>query len=114
MKKKISRFLLKLARRIDRSVVFEDIPTARELGLCIHIAKNDVRSFRKEHPEVKSHREGLRLLVEEAKWQVAGAIGRAFVKKGIIDYDVKKTNLVADVTGTVFIYGGEEKESAGN
>lgn len=112
MKKKISRFLLKVARRLDSTVVFEDIPAARQLGLCIHIAKKDVRNFRAEHPEVKSHREGLRLLVEEAKWQVAGAIGRAFVKKNIIDYDIKKTSLVADVTGTVYIYGGEETEEA--
>lgn len=111
MKKKLSRFLLKLARRIDKTVVFEDIPTARELGLCIHIAKSDVRNFRKEHQDIKSHRKGLHLLIEEAKWQVAGAIGRAFIQKDIINFDIKKTNLVADVTGTVYIYGKETKDT---
>ena len=111
MKKKIARILFKLARRLDKSIVFEDVPTARPMGICIHIAKKDVRDFRKEHPQVKSHREGLKLLIDEAKWRIAGAIGRGMVNNNVIDFDVRKTPFVADVSGVVFIYT-DEKETA--
>lgn len=109
MKKKIARILFKWARRLDKTIVFEDIPTARPMGICIHISKKDVRSFRKEHQGIKSHREGLRLLVDEAKWRIAGAIGRGMVEKNVISFDVKKTPYVADVSGIAYLYTDEKE-----
>lgn len=111
MKERIAKILLKWARLLDKNVVFEDIPTARPMGICIHISKKDVRGFRKEHPQVKSHREGLKLLIDEAKWRIAGAIGRGMVEKKVIDFDVKKTLYVADVSGIAYLYT-DEKETA--
>lgn len=111
MKKKLSRFLFKVAKWLNPTIALENTKDARPMGLCIHISKKDVRSFRKEHPEVKSHREGLRLLINEAKWRVAGAIGRGMMEKGVIDFDVKKTLYVADVSGIAFLYGGKEEDT---
>lgn len=112
MKKKVSRFLIKVAKWLDPSAMFENLADARQMGLCIHISKKDVRDFRKEHPKVKSHREGLKLLVEESKWQVAGAIGRGMMKKNVIVFDIKKTPYVADVSGTVYLYAPKEESTA--
>lgn len=113
MKKKISRWLFWLAKRLYPSVVLENVQDAKPFGLCIHISKKDVKDFRKHHPEIKSHREGMRLLVDEAKWRVAGAIGRGMMEKKVIDFDVKKTLYVADVSGVVFVYGNS-KETKGD
>ena len=108
MKKRISRWLVWLAQRIYPAVKY-DIPQAKPMGLCVHISKKDVKDFRKDHPEIKSHREGLRVLIEEAKWRIAGAIGRGMIKKGVISFDTKKTLYVADVSGIAFVYGDKEE-----
>ena len=109
MRKKLARILLQWARRLDKSVVYNDVPTARPMGICVHISKKDVRGFRKEHPQVKSHREGLKLLIDEAKWRIAGAIGRGMVEKKVIDFDVRKTPYVADVYGIAYLYTDEKE-----
>lgn len=114
MKKKISRLLLKLAKWLYPVILDENAPSARPMGLCIHITKKDVRDFRKKHPEIKSHREGLRILIDEAKWRLAGTIGRGMMEKGVINYNVKKTLYVADVSGVAFLYGGEESTAKAN
>lgn len=112
MKKKLSRWLVKAAKWLNPSVILENTKEARPMGLCIHISKKDVRDFRKTHPEIKSHREGMKVLVEEAKWRIAGAIGRGMMEKGVIDFGVKQTLYVADVSGVAYVYGGENKGQA--
>ena len=82
------------------------------MGLCVHISKKDVRDFRKHHPEIKSHREGMKVLIEEAKWRIAGAIGRGMMDKKVINFDVNKTLYVADVSGMAYVYGGEDRGQA--
>lgn len=111
MKKKVSRFLVKVAKWLYPSVMFENVLEARQMGLCIHISKKDVRTFRKDHPSVKSHRDGLKLLIEESKWQVAGAIGRGMMKKNAIVFDIKKTPYVADVSGIAYLYAPKEEKT---
>ena len=109
MKRKISRLLLKAARWLCPSIAFEDAPCARAMGLCIHISKKDVRDLRKGNPSIKSHREGVKALVKEAEWQIAGAIGRGLMERGVIDFDVKKNLFSADVNGIVYVYCHEEE-----
>lgn len=84
------------------------------MGLCVHISKKDVRDFRKHHPEIKSHREGMKVLIEEAKWRIAGAIGRGMMEKGVINFGTTKTLYVADVSGVAYVYGGKDKEQTDN
>ena len=84
------------------------------MGLCIHISKKDIRNFRKEHPEIKTHREGMKVLIEEAKWRIAGAIGRGMMEKNVIGFDIKKTLYVADVSGVAFVYGGKKESEHTN
>ena len=110
MKKKLSQWLVKAAKWLNPSVILENTIEARPMGLCIHISKKDVRDFRKTHPEIKSHREGMKVLVEEAKWRIAGAIGRGMMEKGVIDFGVKQTLYVVDVSGVAYVYGGKEKD----
>ena len=112
MKKKLSQWLFSLAQRLNPSITLENTKEARPMGLCVHISKKDVRDFRKHHPEIKSHREGMKILVEEAKWRIAGAIGRGMMDKKVINFDVNKTLYVADVSGVAYVYGGEYKGQA--
>lgn len=110
MKKSISRWLFALAKLLNPAVELESNQEARPMGLCIHISKKDVRDFRKNNPEIKSHREGMKVLIEEAKWRVAGAIGRGMMDKGIINFTTKKTLYVADVSGVAFVYDAKESQ----
>ena len=48
----------------------------------------------------------MKVLIKEAKWRVAGAIGRGLMEKNVIMFDIKKTLYVADVSGVAFVYGG--------
>lgn len=108
MKKKIAKLLLKWSRKLNPDIIFDDIPEARQMGITLHITKKDVRNWRKNNPECKSHRQGLQALIEEAKWRVAGAIGRGLMKNKTIHFDVKKTLYVADVSGSIFVYAEKE------
>lgn len=110
MKKKLSQWLFSFAQWLYPAITLENTKEARPMGICIHISKKDVRDFRKHHPEIKSHREGMKVLVEEAKWRIAGAIGRGMMEKSVIDFDVKKTLYVANVSGVAYVYGGKEKD----
>lgn len=112
MRQKISRLLVKLAQWFYKDIAFENIPEARPMGLCIHISKKDVRDFRKEHPEIKSHREGMKVLVNEAKWRIAGAIGRGMMEKGVIKFNTNKTLYVADVSGVAYMYAEKDFNGA--
>lgn len=109
MKKKLSQWLFSLARWLNPAITLENTHDARPMGLCVHISKKDVRDFRKHHPEIKSHREGMKVLIEEAKWRIAGAIGRGLMEKHIITFNTKKTLYVADVSGIAFVYGNDEQ-----
>lgn len=113
MKKKLSYWLLGAAKWLYPAIITENSEEARPMGLCVHISKKDVRDFRKHHSEIKSHREGMKVLIEEAKWRIAGAIGRGMMDKGVVNYDVTKTLYVADVIGVAYVYGGEDKGQAG-
>ena len=111
MKKRIARLLVKWAQKLNPSVAFENAPNVRQMSITLHITKKDVREWRKKHPECKSHRQGLKSLIEEAKWQVAGAIGRGLMDKGSIDFNIKSTLYVADVTGSIHLYTNGEQGS---
>ena len=110
MKKKLSRWLVEVAKWLNPSVILESTTKARAMGLCIHISKKDVREFRKKHPVIKSHREGMKVLINEAKWRIAGAIGRGMIEKNVISFDVNKTLYVADVSGVAFVYDSKKED----
>ena len=114
MKHKLSRMLVKLAQWLYPSIAFENAPQARQMGITLHITKKDVKEWRKEHPECKSHRQGLKSLIEEAKWQVAGTIGRGLMKNNAIDFEVHKTLYVADVSGSIYLYAKQDNGSEEN
>ena len=63
MKKKLSEWLVRLACKLNPQVEVRDGYVARQLGIGIHITKNDVRRFRKLNPMYDSHRKGLEALV---------------------------------------------------
>ena len=106
MKKRISEWLLRLAKLLDPQKEIETIDryTARQLGIGYHISKSDVRKFRKEHPEYTSHRKGLDALVEDTKTIIFGHIVAGIKDKNLVDYNVKKSLWTADVTGILNVY----------
>lgn len=106
MKKRIAKWLVKLAKRLDAHAEFEAVDhyTARRLGTGYHITKADVKSFRKEHPEYTSHRRGLDALVQDTKSVILGHIVAGILDNGLVDYKVKKSFWTADVIGTLNVY----------
>lgn len=112
MKKKLAKILLKWAQSLNPSIAFENAPQVRQMGITLHITKKDVKDWRKLHPEVQSHRQGLKSLIEEAKYRVAGAIGRGLIDKKAIDFEIHKTLYVADVSGSIFLYVAHDDDSA--
>lgn len=114
MRKKLSQLIFSLAQWLNPNVILENSKAARPMGLCIHISKKDVRDFRKDNDGRISHRESMKLLIEEAKWRIAGAIGRGMMEKGVINFETNKTLYVADVSGIAYVYGGEETTTQTN
>jgi len=114
MKKKIAQWLLRLAKRLDpqKEFILADQYEPKALGIGYHITKNDVREYRKHNPEIKSHREGLKRLIEDQKKEIGTNIFAAIYKNDLIDYNVKKTLWVADVTGRLYVYTPKVEESA--
>ena len=108
MKRKLARLFRNWAKRLDPYYPCANESTIRQIGITIHITKKDVRDWRKDHPECKSHRQGLRSLIEEAKWRVAGAIGRGLMKKKAIDFKIHSTLYVADVSGSIYLYAPQD------
>ena len=60
MKKKLSRLFMMWAQKLNPAIQYENVPFARQMGITLHITKKDIREWRKNHPECKSHRQGER------------------------------------------------------
>ena len=110
MKKTIAKWLMRLAVWLDPMCTVRHQKHAKPMGLCVHITKKDVRDYRKDRPNIKSHREGMRALIEEAKWRVAGAIGRGLMEKGLVQFHTSSTLYTADVSGVAFVYDKEKAD----
>lgn len=111
MKKQIAKWLVGLAGRLDPEVEKKDGYVARQVGIGIHIAKSDVRKFRKLNPQFTSHRKGLTALIEDAKNKALMNILAALKENDVVEYDVHRTPWVADVKVSLKVYvrnDGEE------
>ena len=106
MKKRIAQWLVIMARRLDPQRDYELVENykATQLGIGYHIAKSDVRKFRKEHPEYTSHRKGLDALIEDTKDVILGNIVAGIKQGNLVDYKIKKSLWTADITGTLKLY----------
>ncbi len=101
--------LVWLAGKLDQSVEKKDGYVARQVGIGIHITKNDVKKFRKVNPQYKSHREGLKALVEDTKRKAVINLVEGMRQNGVIDYDVKTTLWTAEVKAKIGVYVPKEK-----
>ena len=109
MKKRIAEWLVSLAGRLDPKVEQKDGYVARQLGIGIHITKNDVRRFRKLNPMYDSHRKGLEALVEDTKDKALMNILAGLKQNGVVEYKVKRTPWVADVSVSLKVYVPNEE-----
>lgn len=106
MKETIARWLVSIAKKLSpqKDVEEKDFYEAKQIGVCYHIAKADVKKYRGMHPEIKSYREGLSKLIVETKDIVLGSIAAGLKQKKVVEYEVKKTMWTADVTGILNVY----------
>ena len=104
MKKQIAKWLMSLAERLDPKVEQKDGYVARQVGIGIHITKNDVKNFRKLNPQYDSHRKGLNALIEDTKKKSLLNIVAGLIQNGAVEFDVSKTFLVADVRTILRVY----------
>lgn len=108
MKKRIAKWLVSLAGKLDPKVEEKDGYVARQVGIGIHIAKNDVRKFRKCNPQFNSHRKGLDALIEDTKKKSLFNILTTLMEKGVVDFQIKRTPWTADVKTILRVYVSEE------
>ena len=106
MKEKLATLLIKAARKLcpKRDIELMVHCEPKELGVCYHITKSDVKHYRKKHAEYKSHREALAALIEDTKGLVLGSIAAGLKEKKVIEYEIRKTPYTADVIGTLNVY----------
>lgn len=111
MRKRLAKWLIGVAKRLDpqKEFVLAEVHEPKKLGIGYHITKNDVKRYRKENPQFKSHREALSALIEDTKKEVGTNIFAGIYKNNLINYKVRKTLWVADVIGELFVYGKKEK-----
>lgn len=111
MRKMLANLLVRLARRIYPQKDFQLVEgfEPKKLGIGYHITKNDVRKYRKDHPEYNSHRKALDALIEDTKKEIGTNIFAGIYKHNLIDYKINKTLYVADVRGTLNVYASKEK-----
>ncbi len=111
MKEKIAAWLVRLAKRIypKRDFIYAAVYEPKKLGIGYHISKKDVLEYRKQNPQYKSHRQALMALIEDTKKEIGTNIFASVYKNNLIDYKVRKTPFVADVTGDLFVYVRKEK-----
>lgn len=109
MKKQLAKWLVSMAGKLDPRVEVKDDYVARQVGIGIHITKNDVRKFRKLNPVYDSHRKGLDALIEDTKKKALLNILTSLVENGVVEYDVSKTLWVADVKTILKVYVPKEK-----
>ena len=109
MKKHLAKMLVWLAGKLDQSVEKKDGYVARQVGIGIHITKNDVKKFRKVNPQYKSHREGLKALVEDTKRKAVINLVEGMRQNGVIDYKVNSSLWTADVKVKIGVYVPKEK-----
>lgn len=84
----------------------------KKMGIGFHVTRRAVRDYKKSHPEVKSHKEALDYVIEDTKMRIAGCIAKGLYDKGCVDFTITKNSYVANVTGSVYLYGKEETTEA--
>ena len=114
MKEKIANWLLSLARRLcpQKEFTLAEVYEPKKLGIGYHITKSDVREYRKHNHQFKSHRQALNAIIEDTKKEIGMNILAGAYKNELIDYKVRKTLYVADVTGDLYVYVPTKQQSA--
>jgi len=106
LKKCISKWLFSIARRLDPQREFEKVDNykAKKLQVGYRIKKSDVRKYHESHPEIKSQKECLRLMIEDTKSIIFGNIVAGIVDNNLVEYEVKKMLMNATVKGVLNVY----------
>ena len=114
MKEKIAHLLVRLAKWLcpREEFALSNLHEPKKIGIGYHITKADVRKFRVDNPQYKSHRKALNAIVEDTKKEIIRNIVASIVKNDLIQYSVHKTLYVADVIGKLYVYA-PQKETDG-
>lgn len=111
MKKGISKWLIKLAEKINpqerlSSIERVDNYEAKKLGICLVQTKKEIKDYRKKmkNDEGWSNRKADEMLIKEIKGEVRQSIIHSINQRGLIEYSVKKDGREIAVTGEIKIY----------
>lgn len=115
MRKNISRWLIKLAQKINpqerlNSIELVDNYEAKKLGVKLGCSKKEIKDYRKKKKldEGWSNRKADEMLIKEVKNDVRQSIIRSIDQKGLIEYSVEKDNGEFLVSGEIKVYIKEE------
>lgn len=107
MKKRLAKWFLLVANRLDREIVVERFKAIedyepKKIGLNIEVTKKDVKKFRKNDKENQSLRKSKQTIITEAQKKIQQEIFEAISRNHLIEYDVFKK-------GDGFVVSGELK-----
>ena len=110
IRKKLSDLLLRLALLLNPGAVLERTPTVKKLGLGIKVTKNDVKKYRRLHPECRSSRKALDEVVKMSRNQIGLSIVQGIRERQLICYSERRCWYGAEITGELFLYAPEEED----
>ena len=113
MRKKLAKWLLLAAKKLEPSEVFSlaDKYEPKKLGIGFHISKKDIKEYRMRNPNMKSNREALSYMIKDTKKEIGISILAGAYKNGLIRYKVRSTLWSADVVGELYVYEKSEESN---
>lgn len=115
MRKRISDWLVKLAKKINpqerlSSIERIDYYEAKKLGICLGRTKKEIKEYRKKmkHDEGWSNRKADEMLIKEAKSEVRQSIISSINQRGLIEFHVEKVGDELHVSGEIKVYVKKE------
>ena len=109
MKKRLAKWLLLVAKRLDSDARIENAQAiedyeAKKIGLTYEVTKKDVKEYRFKDGARMSLREGKSGLIREVKRNIRKHVIGCIDANHLIEYDVKESHGNYRISGELKIY----------
>ena len=109
MKKRLARWFLLVAKRLDPDTHIENAQVvedydAKKVGLTYVITKKDIKDFRYKDGARMSQRDGKRCVINDARKKIRSHIIGCVDANHLIEYDIKEENGGYRISGELKVY----------
>lgn len=117
MKKRLAKWFLLVAKRLDPEIHVENAQVvedydAQKVGLTYEITKKDIKDFRFKDGARMSLREGKRGLIHEVKKNIRKHIIGSIDANRLIEYEVKEHDGGYRISGELKVYVRKPEDNA--